>query len=136
MPGSWISERITCWADTSSVSFVTKSSHTLQGVPSYSMILYSTAGIPSISARWEAITSLNGSCMYGEVPDFIRQRLPPIIFHLFLSNPSEVLSGDLKSISPTHTSLPNSRSPRSSEKPLSKKLTSSQDTLVSDGRIQ
>lgn len=74
--------------------------------------------------------------MIGIVPDLIRQRLPSTIFHLFLRTPSEVLSGEDRSMDPTRTSLPKSRSPTSSEKALSKKLMSAQATSLPSGRIQ
>ena len=82
------------------------------------------------------MTSLYGSCMEGGSPPFNRNRLPSMIFHFFLRMPSEVLSGEERSIDPASTVFPNRRLPISSEKSSSKKFTSNQVTLQSAFFIQ
>ena len=93
-------------------------------------------GMPSFSMILDAITSLNGCWRKGLLPPLRRHLLPSMIFHLFFRQPSEVLSGELKSKFPSLFFKPNNTFPISSEKALSKKLIRFHSRSVPSGFIQ
>ena len=112
---------------TSSVSLSIKSSHSLYGRLSSHINEYSICCIFNLPINFEAITSLKGCCINGLLPPLTRHLLEFIIFHLFFKQPSDVLSGELKSNTPLCFTLPINTSPISSEKGLSKKFIFSHD---------
>ena len=121
---------------TSSVCGVMKSSQTLYGYSSCIISVYGIWGIWSFCMTALANTSLYGSCCVAPLPPFMRHRFPSIIVHFFFSQPSEVLSGDIKLICQLDEPFPNKTFPTSSEKEFSKKFTSVHVMLVFTGQIQ